>query len=675
MLWLSLLIALSLSLIAGFLLYKADKKRAVPYPAVTASLRGLLIGLTVLLLLAPQIRKRSTHTQKPVIVFLQDDSRSVAAALGENAAKYRQDISTLNNKLAAKFTLVTRTLEHAVPADSLFDFRAPATNIAAALEEVTELYGQQNLGAIVLASDGRYNQGANPEYLPLPMNGMLYALAIGDTTQQQDLRIGKLYYNKTVGLNNQFELRADVVAKGAAGYRDNITLKDESGNVLATAPVYISADRFDGTVSFTIKAAKAGLRHYTISAPVAGTEKNTENNRAAAFVTVTETKKKILLLAASPHPDLKAISEALQGIDEYELETRIADRLPENLGDYHCIILHQLPALGTGIGAAWNTIPKSTWYITGVQSNFPQLNQMQQMVQFRAGNVLHDADPEWNNTFSLFSLPADIAAIVDKLPPLSIPSGEWSGSAAVQPLFRQASGLPLWSFYTGNVPAAFLFGEGLWRWRMYEYKATGKHEVIDECIRQTISFLTADNKSKPFRTELPKYVWTGQEFIQVAAYLYNSNNELLNTPDATISISDSAGKARNFNFEKNGNSYRINIGALPAGNYRYKAQVSYNGKNFVDEGNFAVTATELEAQETGCDYALLHALAQKNNGTVFSTAQTSALYDSLLNNTNIRPLITETEETAPLVDWKWYFFLVLLLATAEWLLRKYWMAM
>jgi hypothetical protein len=50
------------------------------------------------------------------------------------------------------------------------------------------------------------------------------------------------------------------------------------------------------------------------------------------------------------------------------------------------------------------------------------------------------------------------------------------------------------------------------------------------------------------------------------------------------------------------------------------------------------------------------------------------VYDSITANENIKPVIETNIETVPLIDRKWFFFLVLLFAVAEWLLRKYWLA-
>jgi len=674
MLLLSCLIAFVVAACAALLLYRADKKRVVPYPLVTASLRGLLVFLCLLLLLSPKINKHNTELQKPIVLLLQDNSASIKNALGNDAASYQQKLKELHKTLSKDFRLITWNLNGAVAPDSLDQYPNTSTNIAKAINDATELYGQQNLSAFILASDGWYNEGNNPLYSEIPLNGSLYSIAIGDTSIAQDIRIAKVYANKTTSLNSQWEIRVDLIANRCAGIAQNISLSDAAGNVIAQSPININTDRFDATISFSVKANKAGLQEYKLSIPKTGMEQNLANNNAHVFVDVVAEKKKILLLAAAPHPDIKAIEEAMKSLEQYELVVKLPNELPNNFNEYACVILHQLPSNN-------NSIPeellrhKSVWYIAGLLNNYAQLNALQQAVRFGTGVNMYNAEAQYNNGFNSFILPNNMAAITDILPPLSVSAGDRTAAANAQTIWNDKTGKPLWTIVAGNTPTAVVCGEGIWRWRMYEYKNTGQHQVLDECIRQTINFLTANNNSKPFRTELPKYVWTNNEHVQINAFLYNQSNELVNEPNAEITIKDSLGNTRKYTFEKNGNAYRIDIGALAAGSYTYTSQTKLNEKVLSDAGHFVVEAIALENQESGCNYPLMYALAQKNNGCTFNSNNMLSVADSIAHNTNIKPLYQEQIEAADLIDWKWFFALIVLVATAEWLLRKYWMAM
>jgi hypothetical protein len=668
------LIAIFLSAGAGCWIFIADKRRAVPYPWLTALLRTLVVFFTLLLLLVPTFTITRNETQKPVVVLLQDNSRSIAPALGADSAIYRKNVQQLAANLSANYKVVQWGFGNTIRQDSLYQYDQQATDISAAMARVQDFYGLQNLGAVVLATDGRFNQGINPLYQQMALHGILYTAAIGDSTMQKDFRITQAYANKIVSLNSQFEIRADIVAVLCNGYNNNVQLT-EAGASVGSAALTISTDRYDRAVSFTVKATKAGLHHYVINAPVADGEKNTANNRKDVFVEVVDEKKNILIVSAGPHPDVNAIRDALSGVETYKVTVRTADNLPSSLSDYQVIIVHGLPSSNTNLLPQLQGIKKPIWYILGAQENLAQLNQLQHLVKVSPA-APHDALASYNNAFNTFLLPQNTPAVVDKMPPLLTNAGavQLAPNATVLLAQKGAEQIPVWCMQQGATPVAVLLGEGLWRWRLYEYKNYNEHTVTDECIRQTVAFLSANSNERPFQVVMPKYVWSDQEPVTLDAYLLNANNEQVNTPDATLTLTDSGGKKQNFSFERAGNTYRLNLGVWAGGGYNYTAHTTYNGKTYTVGGSFVVERVPVELMETGADYPLLYGLAKKYNGALVPAANIASLYDNITRNPLIKPVIQTNTETVPLVDWKWYFFLILALAVAEWLLRKYWLA-
>ena len=671
--WLYWILALIVSFAAGYWVYRADVKRRVPYPWLTAALRGVVILLTALLLLAPAITTHKNITQKPVILLLQDESSSIATALSKDSIAFKAHVNKLISKLSKNYKVIHQGFGGDVQTDSLFRYAEKETDIANALQKAEEQLGGQNMGAIILATDGRYNQGANPMLQQFALKAPIYTAGIGDTATQKDLRIANTYANKTVSVRSRFEIKADILATVCNGYNNSIQLL-EGNNVIANAPVNISGDRFDRTVSFAISTDKTGLHHYIINAPIAEGEKNTVNNRRDVFIEAVEERKQILLAAAAPHPDVSAIQEALKGMDAYQLTVKTGDAIPSSFNAYQVVILHQLPA--TFQNLTTQSFQKPIWYILGAETNTATLNRLQQTAIVTYGGLARNAFARYNTTFTAFTLPQNVQAVLDKMPPLSVTAANVQVAANTSILFSQKDNTQqaLWFFQQGNIPTAMLMGEGIWRWRMYEYKNFGKHDVVDECIRQTIAFLAANTNDKPFRAILPKYVWSDQEAITIDAYLLNASNEQINTPEAKISITDSSGRKRDFSFERTGNSYRINTGIWPGGNYNFTASTTYNGKAFTSTGRFTVATVPIEMMETGADYKLLYGLAHKYNGSFVPASNITSLYDTIANNKSIKPIIITNTETSPLVDWKWFFFLILLLVVAEWLLRKYWIA-
>ncbi|MGC4057761.1 MAG: hypothetical protein QM743_06520 [Chitinophagaceae bacterium] len=674
MVTLSIILAVLVAAAVFFVLFRADRNRNIRMPWLPAGLKALIAFLCMLLILAPKINRHIVEEQKPLILFIQDNSASVQQELGKNTEAYATQQKTFLNKLSKNFRVITWDLDGPEAADSLRDYTAQGTNLSKPLDEAVSQFYNQNLSAVILASDGNYNEGSNPSYTSFPVNSFVYTIAIGDSSKKPDLRIGRIYANKTVSLNSEWELRADILSENLPNRDIKVSLKDETGRELARTLIRSNAPQFDKQVTFLLKADKEGLHQYTVHAAPFNEESNTANNRNVAFVQVLSEKKKILLAYASPHPDIKAISSALAGHKQYELELRESSELPASLDGYAAIILHQLPSNAKSIAPSLLN-GKNAWFITGSLNNYFETGKLQHIVRFVGGMGSIMPEVRLNKSFSLFTLPADLPAVTDELPPLSISARDLSISGGAQALFSDPQGRPLWAIQPGNPAIAVTSGEGIWRWRLYEYKHFGKQDAIDDCILQTLNLLTNAGNNKRFRAEPAKYNWSSSEQVRLSAWFTNPAGELINTPQADLRLKDSSGHTLSFRFEKNNNRYQLNIGALAPGAYSYTASCTADGKTFTDAGRLFVGQTSIEQMNSGCNYPLLASLAQKNRGIAVFADQLPQLYDSVSKNKMIRPLLSERLEPVSLIDWKWIFFLILILAAVDWFLRKYWMAM
>jgi hypothetical protein len=671
------LLAIILGSSAAFWVYLADKRRAVPYPWLTALLRGLVILAVVLLVLVPDIIINRNTTEQPIILLLQDNSRSAGIAMADDSVAYHKQMEALADRLKGKYKVVQWGFGDQVQQDSIYVYNQSATDISAALSRAEERYGMQNLGAIVLATDGRFNQGINPAYRQSGYQGALYTIALGDSTRKKDMSVSRTYANKTATINTSFEIRADIIAELCRGYSNSAILK-EGDELLSSSSIQVNTDRFDRTVSFTVKATKAGLHHYVLTVPPAEGETNVTNNRRDIFVEVIDEKKEILIAAAAPHPDVNAIKEALSSLESYKVTVCNADNFPASLNQYNAIILHGLPSVKYRIAATLEAARKPLWFILSSRSDVLAINGMKQITHTSISPAQpHDMPLAYHTAFNAFTVPQRIQAVSDKMPPLLAYTGNIMAAPGANVLFTQrtpAGTMPAWVMQHGSVPTAILAGEGIWQWRMHEFKNFDEHNVIDECIRQTVAYLCNNTSDRPFNAIMPKHIWSDQEPVSITAYLLNANNEQINTSDVVLTVADSGGRSQEYSFERSGTGYNLNIGIRAGGRYTYTAKTNYNSKTLTATGSFVVESIPLELMETGADYSMLYNLAHDHNGAFVTTSGIPSLYDSILNNKIIKPIIQTNTETVPLIDRKWYFIIILILAVAEWLIRKYWLA-
>jgi len=640
----------------------------MPLRWLPAGLRFLLFFCTAALLLAPAFTFKKNEVEKPLLIWLQDASSSFAEALQNDTQQYRQKAEGLLKDWEKDYTVRTIGFSGTAGPEQAFTYQGRSTNIAAALQSVSEQYQDRNIGAIILSSDGIYNEGLDPLYLQWSNNIPVYTIAAGDSTPPKDIRIDRIFANKTVASGSKFEVSVNLRAEKLAGLNTSLSLY-HNGTKLKQQAVRIDKDRYAGSVHFEVETSGKGLQQYRLIIPEAEGEPNVLNNKMDFYVHVIDEETKILILAGAPHPDIAAIRAALEDVPQYKVEVRIDNTFPKNAHQYNVIIAHQ-----TSVNVSAEAPGVPVWYIFGTQSNANIISRIQQVVQIRGGAGAGNVLPKLHPGFGYFTLPAQIREVLAKMPPLTAPSGSYSLAGDAQALLWQADGSsPLWAVRNSEIPQAVLAGEGLWRWRMYEYKNFKNHQVVDELIRQTISLLSAHKDREPFRVYLDKYVLSDNEQVFINAELRNANAELVNTPEASLELKDSTGKSLTYHFEKTGTGYRVNLGLLAPGTYTFLGKTSFNGKSYSSSGSFVVERIPLESLRTYSDYGTLYQLAQKTGGAFFTQGNfLPGLKDSVQSNPNIRPLIHVHESHEPLINWKWLFFLILFFATGEWLLRKYW---
>jgi len=221
------------------------------------------------------------------------------------------------------------------------------------------------------------------------------------------------------------------------------------------------------------------------------------------------------------------------------------------------------------------------------------------------------------------------------------------------------------------VKRAVLAGEGLWRWRMYDFQTDANHETVDELIGKTIQYLSVKSDKRKFRCTTAKNLYYENERIGFDAELYNDSYELINDSDATLTITDSEGKAFPFNFNKTAAAYKLDAGIFPVGDYSFVAKTIYAGNNFQSKGKFSVIPKQLEALNTVANHQLLNSLAGKSGGAVFYDNQAQAITDSITNNATIKPVMFSNFENSAFINLKWLFFVLLAFLALEWFVRKF----
>jgi hypothetical protein len=154
------------------------------------------------------------------------------------------------------------------------------------------------------------------------------------------------------------------------------------------------------------------------------------------------------------------------------------------------------------------------------------------------------------------------------------------------------------------------------------------------------------------------------------AELYNESFELVNSPDVNITLKNKTGRSYSFVFSRALNSYELDAGELPAGEYNYKALTSLGKLNYQAEGQFTISSQEAEYKQIIANHQLLYAISRQNGGEMLFPKQLDELPGLIRANEKVKSVSYENPKYSELIELKLLFFLIVVLLSTEWLSRK-----
>lgn len=684
-----ILLCLLLGAAYAAVLYYRDATFRDQSPYLNAGLgvvRFLAISLIGILLLSPILKSLETQSKKPVVVLAQDQSESIKAEMNEEQLQnYRQALTNLENDLSGEYELKTYAFGEEVREGIDFAFEDRVSDISQLLSSVYDLYSNQNLGAIVLATDGIYNEGSNPVYLGNKLAVPIYTIALGDTIPKKDLILKRTLHNRIAYLGDRFSVQVDFSAQNGAGSTTslNVYKVEENGALqrLEQRPIRIDRNDFFGTEEVVLNADKSGVQRFRFSLSDISGEVSSANNAKDIFIDVLDARQKILVLANSPHPDITAIRQSLERNKNYDVTIAYANDLKVNVADFDFVILHQLPSRRNPATSVFNTLEEQKiprLFIAGLQTDFNRLNEVQNQVTIRAsGRNANEIQATIADGFALFNIDEELKKQVPNFAPLTAAFGEFEPKAGASVLMYQRIGkidtkYPL--FLLGEEDGArvgVLCAEGVWKWRLFDFLQNQSHNIFEEFLGKPVQYVSLKEDKRKFRVNLTKAIFDENEAVFFDAELYNQSYELINGPDVRIVVINSEGNEFNYTFNRTDNAYSLTAGILPVGNYRFRASASNDGENLTYEGQFSVQPIQLEIYETTANHNLLRLLSERYGGTLNYPNQVGAIAQQIAARGSVKPVIYTTTKTRSVINLKWIFFLLLFLLTLEWFSRRY----
>lgn len=656
----------------SYLQYQKKTPWSVNINRTLAVARAILVSILAFLLLGPTVRAIKNFYEKPVMVIAVDNSASVALTtdsiildnLKINLGQLRDDLQDNGWQVE----LVDLDGDD-VNLDSL-RYTVQRSNLTGMVRSIQSEYEGANLSSILVVSDGIFNSGFSPDLISAFTP--IYGIGLGDTIPRKDLSIINVLHNKTVYQDNLYPVEVLIRNEGLGQASSRLSVY-QGNQVLDQIQLNIVPEVRLITHQFLLKASSPGKQRISVVLEAVPGESTLVNNTSSFYIDVIEGQQKVLIVADAPTPEIKALRMAIEQNEHFAVSIKVNEDIPDL--KYDLIIFAQSPNKGFS-NSVYQQLKNSDTpklYLIGRQTNLRQLNR-DSVMSFRQANNQYDrVTAVLNNDYKGFTVTSDMAEWLTQAPPITVPFGNIVLQPTDQVLLYQRVGTvdtkrPIIYFSEGEYKNGIIIADGLWRWRMNEYKKYGETTRFDELITKTIMLLASKPDNRQFKLYPLKDDYEVGEDIIFVSETYNELFEPIYGEPVKLKITY-GDNVRNYAFTPLSGSQQMSVDDLPAGLYYYSAYTNLNGKRHQVSGQFSVENPNLEAADLTADHLMLRKLALESGGKFYNSNDLDILKSDFA--TFEAPAIIHTQERELLLlNLYWILIALIIIVSSEWLTRK-----
>ncbi|HET6349718.1 MAG TPA: hypothetical protein VFH88_11610 [Candidatus Krumholzibacteria bacterium] len=677
--------------------------------ALTA-LRVAALLCLVLFLVDPRAIQRGERQEAPHVVLLLDRSASMTLpATGWEGGESRFEVARRSadsmaralEKRGAQVETIGFDTRAGVAAEDSLRPDGQGTDYTHALEDIARRYEGEHLAGVVMFGDGVETERAlvRPALPDLPV----WTVGVGDTVPPEDVRIDDAEYSPVVHVPSRAVIRAGIAATGPGNKHVHVRLS-EGSQTLFEADTSFAGGNAHATMHIPVRFEKPGRREMVLSVTSDGKDVSRDNNRRDIVIEAEKARARVLVMDLSPGWDMTFLTALVASDPSLECELYVT---PQREAPAHGHI-HRPDEFAGALSGADAVVLAS---VSDAVLTPAVTTQLQRFVE-RGGGLMVLPGPS-----SLFETPGAWSRLQDILPvsgqaPFSFtlqytlvgPGSRASAhpvTAPLVPLLSQTEWQersPLLGFYTGvtvkpsgefligvrgrSVPmlaygtagkgrvAVFAAGP-LWRWRFLG----GASGAYDELMTRLLDVLTRGEESGRFVLVARKNVFDAGEHPVFYAEVFNEKLQPVTGVPVAVEVSraDSAGNdtplERVAMHRERGDDTRLSatLDPLPAGRYSVRGSAQLSDRVIQSKPiELHVSRTSVEFRNPTQDRAALERIAHRDGGAYLTPDGGDELGRTMPLATRQVPVVSETILRAS-VPW---FIVVLLLLSAEWLLRK-----
>lgn len=321
--------------------------RSVPARLLLVGLRALSVAAVLLLVLQPAIQIRNVTRVPNHVAILVDASRSMKVReRAGDPTRFQRAVAVIRRserrlrrwREQRNVQVLGFGAEVEASGGRIESLRPdqPATKTRAALARVVQLYGNQDLAAVVLLSDGIDNGrfgttglSADDRKFLAGIGAPVHTVWVG-SEQIKDVAIAEVFADDFAFVRNAVEVEADVLVHGLDASELAVTLR-AGERVLAQQALQLREGKTRYRVAFTFVPQRVGKYVYTISTPVQAGEALEGNNRQSFVLKVIRDRIRVLQVCGRPSWDERFLRRLLKRDPNIDLISFFILRTPTDL--------------------------------------------------------------------------------------------------------------------------------------------------------------------------------------------------------------------------------------------------------------------------------------------------------------------------------------------------------
>ncbi len=635
-----------------------------------AALRFVALFSLLILLINPKYEKERILLEKQNLILAVDGSKSIDFLKGREAAQEVLAKLQNNTDLSDRFKIKTYLFGGSLLNQDSIVFDKRITNISKALGSLNEVYGNEQ-NVVILLTDGNQTLGNDFEFQSVNDNTSVLPVALGDTTQYEDIGVTRINVNKYAFLQNEFPVEATFVHNGKKPIKKAVRVYLDD-TLVHRETLEFAGDGGAKTIKTLLKASNVGVKRIKLEVAALTNERNKANNTKLVAIEVIDEKTQISIVSNLNHPDIGMLKKSIEANEQRSVGILSPSVDLKELDDKDILILYQPDASFKRIYDFIENKGIGSFTITGTKTDWNSLNTFNTVFTKEDLDQSEDVIPSKNNAFGLFDLATMSFA---DFPPLQSSFGDLLITRPVDIIaYQGVKGITLSDplFFvtnTDNRKQAFLLGEDIWKWRVQAYRNDRSFENFDTFMGKLMLFLSDSEKKERLVVQYNAIYEGAAEAGISASYFDRSYNFDAN---ATLRL---VVKSRGTDFEReapmllSNNTYKADLSDLDAGTFDFIVQVE--GEGLSKKGQFQILEFDLEEQFLAADYRKLERFALRNNSELFYPEETEKMTTLLLDDNRYVPIQKSSKNIVPLIDFRWFLGLIVLSLATEWLVRKY----